>query len=274
VPLIRTPPALCLPSALTVVLLGTVLLTACDVSIKDGDVSVDVLTAEARDEWSRRFPVPAGGSVEVVNVNGPIDVTVGEAGFAVIEATRIARAMTDPEAKEILSKGTIEETITPSTVKVSTTGIRRPHSSYRVHYRVRVPSTAKVVLSGTSGPVKVTGQVAGLKATVVNGSLDIIDTAGPVDGVVVNGSLSITLVGTLSDTVRGEATNGRLSLEIPRAAKARLSARAVNGPISVEGLPVDNPEGRRLRELEVDLNGGGPEVDLRLTNGRMTIVGR
>jgi DUF4097 and DUF4098 domain-containing protein YvlB len=74
--------------------------------------------------------------------------------------------------------------------------------------------------------------------------------------------------------LRLESTNGRVSLEVPKTTKATLNARSVNGSISVTGLTVDEGAGRRIRTLESQLNGGGPAVDLRVTNGRISIDGK
>ena len=73
--------------------------------------------------------------------------------------------------------------------------------------------------------------------------------------------------------LRLESTNGRIALEIPKTAKATLNARSVNGDITVTGLTVEEGTGRRIRTLESQLNGGGPEIDLRVTNGRISITG-
>jgi hypothetical protein len=47
----------------------------------------------------------------------------------------------------------------------------------------------------------------------------------------------------------------------------------VNGGITVSGLTAEDGTGRRIRTLESLVNGGGPEIDLRVTNGRITITG-
>jgi hypothetical protein len=42
----------------------------------------------------------------------------------------------------------------------------------------------------------------------------------------------------------------------------------------VTGLTTQEATGRRIRNLESVLNGGGPEIDVRVTNGRLTIEGK
>ena len=63
-------------------------------------------------------------------------------------------------------------------------------------------------------------------------------------------------------------------IEVPKDAKATLNARSVNGAITVSGLNTTEASGRRIRNLESQLNGGGPELDVRVTNGRITIEGK
>ena len=69
-------------------------------------------------------------------------------------------------------------------------------------------------------------------------------------------------------------TGDESSLDLPAAGKAQLSARVVNGALEVSGLPIEEPTGRRIRSLEAALNGGGPSIDLRVTNGRLKIAGK
>ena len=247
---------------------------ACDIQVHEGGgVKVGIFSAPANQEWTRTYPLPAGGQIEVANLNGPIEMSQGTAGSSVeVRADVTAKALTVGGAKDILSKGKIEETVSPERVKVETVVPRGVHGSYEVRYRVRVPPGVNAQVSTTNGSVKATGLTSKLKASVVNGPIDLIEMAGALDAACVNGSLSVKLA-KVSGPVRLETTNGRLSLELPKASKASLSARVVNGGLNVSGLPVAEPDQRRIKNLEAALNGGGPAIDLRTTNGRMTITG-
>jgi hypothetical protein len=37
---------------------------------------------------------------------------------------------------------------------------------------------------------------------------------------------------------------------------------------------VEQPTGRRIKNLDAVLNGGGPEISTRVTNGRLSIEGK
>jgi len=249
-------------------------LTACDIQVREGGgVKVGMYSARATDDWTRTYVLPAGGHIEVTNLNGPIEVSEGPAGAGVeVHASITAKALTDAGAKEILSKGRIEETTSPDGVKVETVVPRGMSGSYEVRYEIHVTPGVEARVSTSNGSVKATGLTGKLKASVVNGPVELSDMAGPLDAASVNGSVSVKLT-NVTAPVRLETTNGRLTLELPKASRANLSARVVNGGLNVSGLPVEEQRGSRIRNLEAALNGGGPPVDLRTTNGRITITG-
>ena len=266
------------PSALRADLLAVafaVLATAaCDVTIKDGDVSLGQSQGRATREFSRTYPLNPNGRVEIVNGNGSIDVTVGPPGSVGVNAVLSARAITEERARQVLSEAAIEESATRDLVRlVSARRSRNEGSgSLDVAYQVTVPPGASIELNGTNGKVKASGVGGPTKALVVNGQLDLADLHGAVDAGTVNGQLNVRMA-DVTAPIRLESTNGRITLEIPATTKATLSARAMNGGLSVKGFDTPESTGRRIRELESELNGGGPEIDVRVMNGGINIVG-
>jgi len=249
-------------------------LSACDVTIKDGDIKNVSVHARASQEWKRQYPLVDGGRVEIVNSNGPIEVVAGSAGGVDVVAVLEAQAMTEALAKVILGEITIEETVKPDHVRVATATARRSgRGGFEVSYRVTVPATARLELTGNNSRLKADGLQGHVKAMVVNGGIELTAMRGTIDAAAVNASVTVKMAEVMGP-VRIESTNGRVSLEIPKAAKATLNARSVNGGISVSGLTTaDEAPGRRIRTLESQLNGGGPEIDVRVTNGRISITG-
>jgi hypothetical protein len=249
-------------------------LAACDIQVREnGGVKVGLFSAQATDDWTRTYPLAAGGRIEVVNLNGPIDVSEVPGGANVeVHASIIAKALTDAGAKDVLARGRIQETTSPAAVRIETVMPRPNPGSYEVRYTIKVSAGVEVQVSTTNGSVKATGLTGKLKASAVNGPVELTDMAGALDAASVNGPLSAKLT-NVTGPVRLETTNGRLTLELPKASRANLAARVVNGSLNVSGLPVQEQRGSRIRNLETVLNGGGPPIDLRATNGRMTITG-
>ena len=253
---------------------------ACDVTIKDGDVSFNQLHGRAKQEWNRKYPFTPGGRIEIVNANGPIDIVAGPAGTVEVAAVLDARSMSDEHSKDLLSEAKIEETVTPGHIRIATAtrdssiaglGHRR-HGRLDVAYKVTVPLDARVEMSGNNGNLTAQGLGGHIKAVVANGAVELSGLRGSVDAAAVNGSITVKMA-EVTAPVRLESTNGRIRLELPKDARATLKVLSVNGGIHVTGLPTQDASGRRIRNLESALNGGGPEIDVRVTNGRITITG-
>ena len=249
------------------------ILSACDVTIKDGDITDVSVHHKVSREWSRHYALAEGGRVEIVNTNGPVEVAVGPAGAVDITALLEAGAMTEARAKEILAEATLEESAKPDHVRVAT-AVRRGGrgGGLSVAFKVTVPAAARLEMTGNNGTLKAAGLRGHVKAMVVNGGVDLTAIGGTVDAAGVNATISAKMA-EVTGPLRLESTNGRIVLELPKTAKATLNARSVNGNISVTGLDVQEGTGRRIRSLESQLNGGGPEIDLRVTNGRISISG-
>jgi hypothetical protein len=261
------------PSTAAVPLFLALALAGCDVKIKDGKASVGVVSAEATDEWTHHYPLAADGLVEIVNLNGSIEVTTGAAGTVDVHASIKAKTMTEAGARDILAKGKVEETAEPARIHIETMMPRGVHGSYEVRYDVTVPPGTRMEVSTTNGPLKVSGLEGKLKATAINGKVDLQEMSGGIDSVVANGALTVNLT-RVTAPVRLEVTNGSLVLDLPAATQANLTARVINGQFGVSGLKVAEPTGRRIKDLEASLNGGGPELSARVTNGRLSIEGK
>jgi hypothetical protein len=240
------------------------------VTIKDGDVSVRQVHGRATREWNRRYPLAAGGTAEIVNPNGPIEVMTGPPGSVAVAAELAATGMTDERASQSLDEIQIEEKTAPDRVRIATT---RWGGGRRVAYKVTVPEDARVELTANNGALKVAGLRGHVKAMAANGRIELNRLRGTVDAASVNGPVSVRMA-EVTGRVRVESTNGQISLEVPKESKATLNLRSVNGGITVTGLDAPEASGRRIRSLESALNGGGPEIDVRVTNGRITIEGK
>jgi len=259
-----------MPLAVALAALGV--LGGCDVTIKDGDLSVEHALGRATQEFSRTYPLAPNGRVEVVNTNGDVEVTTGPSGTVSVSATLLARALTDDHAKSLLDASKIEEEATPEHVRLATARAGRP-GGLDVHYKLVVPAEARLEVTATSGTIKADGIAGHVKVMVANGGIELTALRGTVDAASVNGHMSIRMA-EVTGRLRIEATNGRVSLEVPKDVKATLNARSVNGGITVTGLNTQEATGRRIRSIESQLNGGGPEIDVRVTNGRITIEGK
>lgn len=232
--------------------------------------------AEAREEWKKSYTIAAGGELAIANTNGRITVRPGTGPDVEVIATRIAKAGTDEAAKKLLADMKMEETVSDSSVRISS---RRSGSSfggtqYRVDYEVRAPAGLALDLSATNGEIDVTEWEGRVAMSATNGKLAGTALKGEVEASTTNGEITIRLASLAEGGVKAETTNGEVSVEVPKDAKGRILARVTNGDISVNGLNVEAAPSNTRRRYEGALNGGGgPTISVETTNGAVNVRG-
>lgn len=251
-----------LPLAL---LLPVVATTACNLQI-----STDV---EAKDQWTRSYPISASGSLSIVTGNGKVVVETADIKTIEVWAERIVKAGTEEAANELLKAIDMHEEATADRVSIdgSTKGLNI-RTSRRINYVVRVPKTVAVTLESSNGDISVTGLTGAFRASASNGRIIGTDLGGSAHVSTTNGIIELTMAAVTGD-VAAETTNGQVTVTIPRDTNASLSARVTNGEISHENLDVQVTETSR-RRFDGRLGTGGPSIRVETTNGAVRIVGR
>src|SRR5690242_6991141 len=128
---------------------------------------------EARDTWSKSYPLTADGRLEIVNTNGAIQVDPGDGSQVEVRAKRIARAATQQGAKELLAKLEMREDVSSDRIHLES---RSPsnfgfHGNVEVRYTIRVPRGAAVDLRETNGRVDVNGLTHEMHLSTTNGQI-------------------------------------------------------------------------------------------------------
>ena len=244
-------------------------------------LAVALTAAPAYAKETERFDwtgtLPAGGAVEIKNVNGSIEIEPGSGSEVVVEATKTGRR-DDPSTVRIEivehDGGVTVCAVYPgkgnTCVPGSGGGMNSRNNDVGVEFRVRVPASARVTARTVNGQVEV-GPVDGdVDASTVNGSIDV-DAGGAVHARTVNGSIDVRM-GTPSgaDDLEFETVNGSIELRVPRDLAVDLDVRTQNGSIvtdwdvQVEG----NWSGRRLA---ASVGGGGRGLSARTVNGDVVI---
>jgi hypothetical protein len=240
------------------------------------DVVFQGASARASDEWRRTYPLSPGGSVEVINRNGSIDVEASSAPGVEVRAERTARGVTNEAAQQLLKQAEIIEQAAPDRIRLET----RPMpgmfgmSRVEVRYTLRVPATCAVRVTTTNGGITVVGLQGAVNAETTNGTLTGRGLSGTIEGSTTNGRISVEVETIAQQGLRLETTNGGIELRLPPAARADIAARVTNGSIDASGLNVQREDTSSRRRFEGRLNGGGPRVDLETTNGSIRVLGK
>jgi hypothetical protein len=156
-----------------------------------------------------------------------------------------------------------------------------------VNFEIEVPLKTSVNLSTVSGDISVTGVEGVLEVDSMNGDLELAGVAGSVVAHTVNGDVTASLTRADAEAPMAFTTlNGEVDVTLPAAIKASLKLRTDNGDMFTDfDIPAapSRPAPRRGRqgdgrfrfEIErailANLNGGGPDIELRSFNGRVTL---
>src|SRR3954471_7281041 len=114
----------------------------------------DIVTADFRSEetaeWRKTYQLAPGGKVEIINVNGKMDVQPGTGNVVEVVALKKAKGPSSEAAKAALDRITFEEDATPAHIRIETKvaknaggGLFHGHSP-QVEYHVKVPAGAEV----------------------------------------------------------------------------------------------------------------------------------
>jgi hypothetical protein len=219
-------------------------------------------------DFHQTYPLQPGGTFELQNVNGPVQVEGWDRDVVEIHAVKIAR-----EKESDLDRVAIEVEAKPNDVSVLTRYPQNEGVEVAVEYTVRVPHGARVEHIGTvNGTLKIAGVDSVEELRTVNGNIEVYEGGGSVHAHTTNGNVHLELSHFLDEKgTAAETTNGSVFLAVPQATQANLEARSLNGNFYSE-LPFSQEATLRPREMRGKLGKGGAPIRLNTVNGGIQIV--
>jgi hypothetical protein len=265
-PLLRTLLVVCLVGA------GT----ACDIQVsKQGDVTVGVASGKASDEWQRTYSLPKGGRLEIINVNGKIEVSPATGSQVEVWAYREVRTRSEEEAKARLAKAQMVEDVGPDHVRIEAKpndqGVSfGPHGRITIEYRVKVPAGLVTSFRTENGPVRLENIEGRITLASTNGPIIGRGLSGSVDASTVNGGIEIGLTAVSGDS-KLVTVNGPATLIVSPDVSAEIEAAAINGGVTTQdGLPLRTSD-RTNKRVTGRINDGGPRISVHTTNGGVRV---
>jgi hypothetical protein len=259
------------PLRTTLLALAVATLAGCDLAMVD-------FKEQASETWSRTYTLEPGGRFELRNVNGRVDVQPSDGQTVEVVAEKVARAGSPEMAKEALGRVQIQESVTSQVVRLDTRtasndGLFNRAGNISVRYTVRVPAGTQLDIQTVNGGIEVRGVRGPAKLSATNGGIKAHEVAGRLEARTTNGGLEIDLATVDEGGVRLGCTNGGINVRLPSDARASIDASITNGGISTGSLRLETIESSR-RRLDATLNGGGPRIEIRGTNGGITLSSR
>lgn len=242
--------------------------------------------ADYQEKFEKTFPLTANGSFSLKNTNGDVVISTWTKNEVEIKAVKTAK-----RDKEDLERVKIEVNASANSVSVDTIYDKSFLRNIRVdvQYDVKVPEGVRLErIRSTNGDVELTGRFSDADAGTTNGSVRLesasgkcsahttngdvhaVNFKGPIDARTTNGDVYLD-VRVLEAGITAHTTNGSITLKTAGDLNAVFKAHTTNGrirtdvPITVEGMVSSK------RTLEGKLGKGGPEIDLRTTNGSITL---
>jgi hypothetical protein len=219
-------------------------------------------------DFNHSYPLQPGGTFELQNVNGPVQIEGWDRDVIEIHAVKIAK-----EKESDLDRVSIEVNAKPNDVSVVTRYPQNEGVEVAVEYMIRVPHGAHVEHIGTvNGTLKIAGVESVEELRTVNGNIEVYEGGGSVHAHTTNGNVHLELSRVLDEKgMAAETTNGSVLLAVPQDTQANLEARSLNGNFYSE-LPFSQEAADRPREMRGKFGKGGAPIRLNTVNGGIQIV--
>ncbi|MGA8220996.1 MAG: DUF4097 family beta strand repeat-containing protein [Candidatus Acidiferrales bacterium] len=239
------------------------LLLACILSL--------AATGFARTEsFSQVYPLPAGGSFLLENVNGSVQVEGWARDEVQVEAVK-----TSASDAQDLERVMIEVESQPGKVSVHTRYPKGDGGEVAVEYHVHVPYRVLLGSIGTvNGSVLVRGVEGSGALKSVNGNVEVLNSSGRFSAKTTNGDLHLELRKLLDEggPMNIETVNGSVVLGLPSDAHANLDVTSMNGDFTSD-LPMTSTGSiQATRAYRAKLGPGGGEISVRTVNGAIRLV--
>ncbi len=182
-------------------------------------------------EVTTSYPLNAGGSFDLSNVNGTVRI---EAWDKDVVEVRAVKSTQDKESA--LDQVSIDVDAKPDALSISTRYPQEGGVEVAVDYTIHVPRRAHLNhLSTVNGTLRVTESEGIGDLHTVNGNIEIYGGSGNVHAHTTNGNVYLEWKrAPQTNGAVAETTNGSVLLAIPANTRASLEARCRNGSFSSE----------------------------------------
>lgn len=221
-----------------------------------------------KNDFNRSYRLHPGGSFELQNVNGAVEIRGWDRDEVEIQAVKTAQ-----QKPSDLERVSIEVTAKPESISVTTRYPQNEGVEVTVEYTIHVPHAAHLEHIGTiNGTLRVSGVDQIRDLHTVNGNIEVYESGGNVHARTTNGNVRLELAHFRDPSgASAETTNGSVLLAVPAGTQADLEAQSLNGDFRSE-LPLELEGSLRPREVRGRLGSGGALIRLHTVNGGIRVV--
>lgn len=240
-------------------------------------VSADTL----KETFDRTYPLQPGQRFELDNTNGSVTIQSWDRPEVRIRAEKRVRARDAKYAREVMAKLQIRVTPSAGRLTVNTVTPDLGDSFFEwlagmsadanVAYTITVPRRVQLDVDTVNGAVAASDVAGDLNIETTNGRISLVRAAGRLDLSTTNGAIDVHMRElSAQGPHKIDTTNGRVTVQLPSSARAQLDVKTTNGAIRSEfPTAISTSDHNRLRGT---INGGGPALVVRTTNGAVKIA--
>ncbi|MDD8011891.1 MAG: DUF4097 family beta strand repeat-containing protein [Acidobacteriota bacterium] len=214
---------------------------------------------------NKSFKLPAGGSMELANINGTIDITSSGGETVEIKAIKKSDHKGEIENVEVV----FDQTGDALRVKVK---YNKRNAKAKVDFVVSLPEKlARAEFKSVNGTLDCSGKFSDLKLKTVNGRIDFDGEFRAGSFKTVNGAIALSQEPLLSGDLDVETVNGAITIELNRKSAFWVEGRTINGSIDNEfGIKVEKHLVGSSFSGKVN-DGGKYKVNVETVNGSIDI---
>jgi Putative adhesin len=220
--------------------------------------------------FHRVYPLTAGGSFVLENVNGSVHVDGWDRDEVEVSAVKTSTS----ESRDMQQVKIEVDNSKPGQIAVHTLYPKGEGAEVAVEYHVHVPYRVLLGSIGTvNGSVIVRGVEGGGELRSVNGNVEVSNSSGRFSERTTNGDIRLELHELLEGgPMNLETVNGSVLLGLPADARADLKVLSMNGDVYSE-LPVPRISGALTpHAFKAKLGNGGGEISVRTVNGGIRLL--
>ena len=246
------------------------------------------IAVEAK-EFQRTVDLDARGSVSIDTFKGSVEVEAWDQAraeiFARIEAdttcgtddsqaerVRLTEIDVDASGSRLRLRSDYERLEGLPQIRISGDGYDMTCNAHPfVHYRIRMPRTARLEIQDHKSKIAVAGLRSDAKIVSHKGEIEVKDHDGALDLTTHKGDARVEFARLGGDS-RFETHKGDVDISLPKSAAFDLEAHVGRRGRLDSGFQVAERDlSRHDRYYEEKVNGGGPRLDLTTHNGAIRL---
>ncbi|MGH9754209.1 MAG: DUF4097 family beta strand repeat-containing protein [Blastocatellia bacterium] len=227
------------------------------------------VSGDITNQINKTVTLAPGSTVKVNIVSGDITIETWDSDRAEINITVKASDTAAMERHPIIVENTPNSlTIRVEEDKEGRKGRDRGWVSHNV--RLKLPKNVNLKASSVNGNIDI-GVISGeVDASSVNGGIVIAQAGTATHLSSVNGSISISLLRLSESGLRVSTVNGGVKIGLPSETNAEIDFRSVNGSVNSD-LPITIVGEMKRGQLRGRVGDGGPPITITSVNGGVTL---